>query len=158
MLAAWSVSPPTRGWTFKAKQTITAGFGFPAHAGMDRGTHTTCTASGRFPRPRGDGPCWQHFRDHPAPVSPPTRGWTPVRSGGESRLVGFPAHAGMDPDGADVYTTSARFPRPRGDGPSLCVSFWRPFQVSPPTRGWTRVLVLVHRDEQGFPAHAGMDP
>ena len=70
-------------------------------------------------------------------VSPPTRGWT-VRGGAFSVVGrGFPAHAGMDLLLAVPAPFTARFPRPRGDGP-LCDQCFPPiFGVSPPTRGWT---------------------
>ena len=76
---------------------------------------------------------------------------------------GFPAHAGMDRrSGAFAFRCSTRrFPRPRGDGPSLLVGFRHRAGtgVSPPTRGWTlmRPDDVLHRIG-GFPAHAGMDP
>ena len=76
-------------------------------------------------------------------VSPPTRGWTPSSSPVllADNLMGFPAHAGMDPQGILSLTYPGRH------------------LVSPPTRGWTRLAMpgaLV--STTGFPAHAGMDP
>ena len=66
-------------------------------------------------------------------VSPHTRGWTRRRSGPKSSCCGFP--------------------RTRGDGYE---------ESSPPTpvdtRGWTQVRPICRSDQDGFPAHAGMDP
>ena len=52
----------------------------------------------------------------------------------------------------------ARFPRSRGDGP-VDVSHGRlRIEVSPLTRGWTRLHHRTVLRVGGFPAHAGMDP
>ena len=50
------VSPPTRGWTSVSVGDWVHMPGFPAHAGMDPQTTPAGPPSGRFPRPRGDGP------------------------------------------------------------------------------------------------------
>ena len=90
-------------------------------------------------------------------VSPPTRGWTPVEHLIIRRGDGFPAHAGMDPRAAIHWGRVEGFPRPRGDGPSATRPSTYSRMVSPPTRGWTRLVVIQHRVGGGFPAHAGMD-
>ena len=53
-----------------------------------------------------------------ASVSPPTRGWTADEDVAVIERIGFPAHAGMDPDSTVLTPDRGRFPRPRGDGPS----------------------------------------
>ena len=112
----------------------------------------------RFPRPRGDGPFLKLANSTAAVVSPPTRGWTLKVRWEIWILVGFPAHAGMDPPALPAGAFTDGFPRPRGDGPLqvLCPSC--NLRVSPPTRGWTRDLVPAGHHSDGFPAHAGMDP
>ena len=152
------VSPPTRGWTSITPSPEVSASGFPAHAGMDRHCRSSLRGDRRFPRPRGDGPAQRRTRPRNVTVSPPTRGWTAktesLRTGG----VGFPAHAGMDPGRDRRPPTGTRFPRPRGDGPSVSDIRGRMTSVSPPTRGWTDVRERPVVAGAGFPAHAGMDP
>ena len=50
------------------------------------------------------------------------------------------------------------FPRPRGDGPLIERRLYVRHRVSPPTRGWTRTKLGSVDNQDGFPAHAGMDP
>ena len=64
----------------------------------------------------------------------------------------------MDPPGIAALRRRARFPRPRGDGPSKDGSRTYANVVSPPTRGWTRDIAFPLDHQFGFPAHAGMDP
>ena len=132
--------------------------GFPAHAGMDPRCWITTSRCGRFPRPRGDGPLKKRFEDAREEVSPPTRGWTWYAWTRESEPVGFPAHAGMDPQEPSLGSTARRFPRPRGDGPYVSGATLAASEVSPPTRGWTVKLLHCGIAPNGFPAHAGMDP
>ena len=153
-----TVSPPTRGWT-PAEGRFPAGRrGFPAHAGMDLRITGTATLAEGFPRPRGDGPAQSPPVLRAPSVSPPTRGWTSYSTECLDACVGFPAHAGMDRPGGARPKTSRRFPRPRGDGPSSYTSRCANGSVSPPTRGWTLPEGVEERPEEGFPAHAGMDP
>ena len=51
-----------------------------------------------------------------------------------------------------------RLPRTRGDGPASGGGFFGVPTASPHTRGWTRHTVSVADYQNGFPAHAGMDP
>ena len=157
-VASEAVSPPTRGWTVSPRWVRRTIRGFPAHAGMDPGAGPSITRRPGFPRPRGDGPVAPHPQVDLRAVSPPTRGWTHLRPPLHGDQGGFPAHAGMDLGRRLPRGHERRFPRPRGDGPvSTTVPRLRS-TVSPPTRGWTRLRhsVLLHDD--GFPAHAGMDP
>ena len=66
--------------------------------------------------------------------------------------------AGMDLPHVPGRDTGHRFPRPRGDGPRTAAPHVRGALVSPPTRGWTREGPNVSVGQDGFPAHAGMDP
>ena len=153
-----SVSPHTRGWTRRDGGRGPERRGFPAHAGMDPGIGGSPTGGTGFPRTRGDGPS-RHSAGAPAcEVSPHTRGWTlPVD---RWRVVeyGFPAHAGMDPDMPAPPSANARFPRTRGDGPRREESEPHAQGVSPHTRGWTLGRPRRAPHDEGFPAHAGMDP
>ena len=89
------------------------------------------------------------------PVSPPTRGWTPHDCLLCRALMGFPAHAGMDPRRSSVSVAIGGFPRPRGDGPDHACGSGKCRSVSPPTRGWTRHPRGTGGAVHGFPAHAG---
>ena len=172
------VSPPTRGWTLIAIDRRCAARGFPAHAGMDPSKEAHRPGGDGFPRPRGDGPCNRPCRRYPAdrfprprgdgpqstlpalpgrPVSPPTRGWTVEGRNPVTGHIGFPAHAGMDPQAQCDDQTYYWFPRPRGDGPNPNRVAQRPQMVSPPTRGWTQEHAVDNQSVPGFPAHAGMD-
>ena len=152
------VSPHTRGWTCCAQASRTDGHGFPAHAGMDPACARPASRRCRFPRTRGDGPCRSCARVRPLWVSPHTRGWTPVLLTPHFAVVGFPAHAGMDPACARPASRPCRFPRTRGDGPVGYASVGVLLAVSPHTRGWTQRSGVTQPQGIGFPAHAGMDP
>ena len=152
------VSPPTRGWTYCDRTEAPPRRGFPAHAGMDPGGRLQPPCSPWFPRPRGDGPWRETTASVLSLVSPPTRGWTLSAPRSAQRVLGFPAHAGMDPSSPHVFRSAPRFPRPRGDGPAAGVADASSGRVSPPTRGWTSERSAHRHPRSGFPAHAGMDP
>ena len=83
--------PHTRGWTFAQPLDTTEHPVSPAHAGMDLIQATYPSATGRFPRTRGDGPqelhigrCLEQF--------PRTRGDGPVASWISFGLTAFPPH------------------------------------------------------------------
>ena len=152
------VSPPTRGWTSGPRVKPRSSPGFPAHAGMDPRGSVRCWPWRRFPRPRGDGPSPDAAIAESGEVSPPTRGWTTDGADSPRACPGFPAHAGMDPAITPSRGRPQWFPRPRGDGPRRIRDQARVQAVSPPTRGWTVPVVVTDLNEEGFPAHAGMDP
>ena len=171
------VSPPTRGWTDDGRPVDWALRGFPAHAGMDPLNLRMSLQGMGFPRPRGDGPRERQGTAGHLWVSPPTRGWTVTAVIATLNVIGFPAHAGMDPRPATRSLSQIRFPRPRGDGPGCSRVGSPPPAVSPPTRGWTSSASIgqfqnwvspptrgwtsptIHHAQlpPGFPAHAGMD-
>ena len=157
-LALRTVSPPTRGWTLGMAKAVYRDIGFPAHAGMDPARASVLRDSPGFPRPRGDGPAADILGLRALWVSPPTRGWTLVGHQLGRTLLGFPAHAGMDPARGCTCRAGPWFPRPRGDGPWTRVHLQFPDRVSPPTRGWTRGAGAGLERPEGFPAHAGIDP
>ena len=135
--AVRTASPHTRGWTRRQPHRLRDGRGFPAHAGMDLGYAGERSRGSWLPRTRGDGPVrppsslWSRW------ASPHTRGWTLV--------------------GGSRCRPRLRLPRTRGDGPRLGLVTSGSISASPHTRGWTRQVRRVGVEEQGFPAHAGMD-
>ena len=90
-------SPHTRGWTRIASGSPARRQGFPAHAGMDPESANGGERRGRIPRTRGDGPQAAVSLRGLMGDSPHTRGWTAARPLVTRAVVGFPAHAGMDP-------------------------------------------------------------
>ncbi len=92
-----------------------------------------------------------------ATVAPHTRGWTRLQGPGCPRAPGCPAHAGMDPIGAQRAETLSGLPRTRGDGPLVVYFQERGVKVAPHTRGWTLALGQLEHRVGGCPAHAGMD-
>ena len=90
----------------------------------------------RFPRVRGDVPDIVSFLAGEIPV--------------------FPACAGMFPETAPAYPTTARFPRVRGDVPIACVRSYLSFRFSPRARGCSCRGSGLPQRGQVFPACAGM--
>ncbi len=149
--------PPTRGWTRDPARRRAHLPGSPAHAGMDLARARRLPDRRRLPRPRGDGPA-PSFRIVPSiEAPPPTRGWTREKRAAAEAARGSPAHAGMDPRGADEASRLPRLPRPRGDGPMMRLSPPGEYSAPPPTRGWTPRRFDGALRRNGSPAHAGMD-
>ncbi len=111
-----------------------------------------------FPRPRGDGPTQAERQRTRRKVPPPTRGWSRAAVLKDEKAGGSPAHAGMVPPQAASAARSARFPRPRGDGPPFIFSNMPSNMVPPPTRGWSPLFQFIGVAYTGSPAHAGMVP
>ena len=132
--------------------------GFPAHAGMDPRYRRRSARPRWLPRTRGDGPSGHGRSPVPGAASPHTRGWTRCVAPGDGTVVGFPAHAGMDPENGGQGCPRRRLPRTRGDGPKSRWAKVENLWASPHTRGWTRVFDDHPAHRPGFPAHAGMDP
>ena len=150
-------SPHTRGWTRLQPGGLPRRGGFPAHAGMDPSPRAWTARGRRLPRTRGDGPYEGSIRGGSYAASPHTRGWTRFRGSMPSVPRGFPAHAGMDPDGEGPEVPRLGLPRTRGDGPSGWDEVISADKASPHTRGWTRTRTRRRTPRPGFPAHAGMD-
>ena len=153
-----TASPHTRGWTRARSRCARAAGGFPAHAGMDPGLLRRQPSRRRLPRTRGDGPQPRSVDAPRTTASPHTRGWTPRHRRVAVAVVGFPAHAGMDPAPRPLRLRRGRLPRTRGDGPCAPALCARIYLASPHTRGWTLATRWLRRSRRGFPAHAGMDP
>ena len=92
-----SASPRGRGWTADLAVRQVQDGGFPAWAGMDRGSVIRSVARLWLPRVGGDGPGRQKTRAHAEGASPRGRGWTVDRAMIPGLDDGFPAWAGMDP-------------------------------------------------------------
>ena len=151
-------SPHTRGWTQQPGWNPRSVKGFPAHAGMDPWVALEVPTASRLPRTRGDGPADEAVAIATAAASPHTRGWTGMTIPADARERGFPAHAGMDPDGGQPDAACWRLPRTRGDGPGTPIQPRLSSVASPHTRGWPRACRGHRPHGPGFPAHAGMDP
>ena len=151
-------SPHTRGWTASTLIRTPSGWGFPAHAGMDPSSSCAGTGRRRVPRTRGDGPGAQRSTRCTRSGSPHTRGWTDFPLFVRQPAAGFPAHAGMDPDHRAAARHRPWVPRTRGDGPAGGTTININVRGSPHTRGWTLNDRMAITDDEGFPAHAGMDP
>ena len=151
-------SPHTRGWTPQFRGAVVAVPGFPAHAGMDPRRRATREPSCRIPRTRGDGPIGGTLRLCLRGDSPHTRGWTRNAWHRTGQGRGFPAHAGMEPLDAHSHPVRGRIPRTRGDGPAEVDMPSYRLVDSPHTRGWTPAAGRPGHGDDGFPAHAGMDP
>ena len=151
-------SPHTRGWTPGTPGGTWPPAGFPAHAGMDPAAGDRRRPPRRLPRTRGDGPAAPDGPNRTISASPHTRGWTRRVILVEHALVGFPAHAGMDPGRSRSPGARAGLPRTRGDGPDGRLAVAACDAASPHTRGWTLDRRAGRLGSDGFPAHAGMDP
>ena len=151
-------SPHTRGWTPIPGVIRVTARGFPAHAGMDRSGGVRARRGGRLPRTRGDGPRPCSVRREDPAASPHTRGWTRGDRRRPQQVRGFPAHAGMDLPAADANRYLRGLPRTRGDGPDGTRNTLTLRAASPHTRGWTPRQHPGRGRDDGFPAHAGMDP
>ena len=115
-----------------------------------------------LPRPRGDGPLISLLLVWIVVISPPARGWSPFGQLVQPREQGFPARAGMVPACTTAVAVDGlqRFPRPRGDGPSMKAGAAAIDATGFPARAGMvpiRCLLAVRR-HTGFPARAGMVP
>ena len=158
LLVAEPASPHTRGWTLGWGDAAVRRLGFPAHAGMDPRCSGGSVWPRGLPRTRGDGPRQARPPGRVVWASPHTRGWTAPKRIGMVPAPGFPAHAGMDLRRSAAAGRTSGLPRTRGDGPVASAAWVARPWASPHTRGWTRYLAAVAAGDQGFPAHAGMDP
>ena len=132
--------------------------GFPAHAGIDLPSGHCQPRALRVPRTRGDIP---PQRPLPAPRStgsPHTRGYTGDGDGDGDIVGGFPAHAGIYPDGLGNHWYARWVPRTRGDIPYAYMGAVAVYAGSPHTRGYTAAGKGLRDILLGFPAHAGIYP
>ena len=152
------VPPPARGWSRHRTRPPRHQPGSPASAGMvPRGRVPGKTIT-RFPRQRGDGPSGRCRGGLDQRVPPPARGWSHGAARQDGRGYGSPASAGMVPVSPMSDVTVTRFPRQRGDGPSMTLGSSLVKGVPPPARGWSWSGPLRQCRSGGSPASAGMVP
>ena len=72
-------------------------------------------------------------------------------------VVVFPTHVGMDRHCLHYGYSVNGIPHPRGDGPPIILTGENEAGYSPPTWGWTAVLIRNERLYLVFPTHVGMD-
>ena len=113
------VPPQARGCTHIEILVETTQTGSPAGAGMHLRCLTSWWVHARFPRRRGDAP--EKLRCHRwrSMVPPQARGCTLSGSVGILAIIGSPAGAGMHLLSQGLERFIYRFPRRRGDAPSL---------------------------------------
>ena len=93
--ACQAFSPHTRGCSHSFHLGPGQVTVFPAYAGMFRSSFSLLVALFRFPRIRGDVPCWKELIIFVMKFSPHTRGCSFVVILVMRILVVFPAYAGM---------------------------------------------------------------
>ena len=111
-------SPRLRGWTQREIARRMGERGFPAPAGMDRGSARGPRRAPRLPRACGDGPSFGAPPTLLVAASPRLRGWTRLPPARPRAAPGFPAPAGMDPPATRGASLHQRLPRACGDGPA----------------------------------------
>ena len=92
----WRISPPAWGWTDAESRLLREIGDFPTRVGMDRVRGVIMWANGRFPHPRGDGPCGYEWEVRDYEISPPAWGWTAGSRMMASIRFDFPTRVGMD--------------------------------------------------------------
>ena len=149
-------SPHTRGCSYLIDRWKAGVIVFPAYAGMFRGCNRNQSASGSFPRIRGDVPRGPDHRYYFFRFSPHTRGCSYLDVLGEMPAVVFPAYAGMFLGPSRLSSRHIRFPRIRGDVPIHPHRGRRVGEFSPHTRGCSESFDSVVQQNAVFPAYAGM--
>ena len=90
--------------------------------------------------------------------SPRARGCSQFSPCGGSGYTVFPACAGMFLICNQTHKIQPRFPRVRGDVPSLCATITMVSSFSPRARGCSGLTLSTLRSNRVFPACAGMFP
>ena len=91
-------------------------------------------------------------------ATPRTRGSTVRVSPSWPTGQGYPAHAGIDPQGVYFFWRKHRLPRARGDRPMSPLPLGVEITATPRTRGSTPSPDPLGHGPRGYPAHAGIDP
>ena len=110
-------SPHTRGCSYEAAKLEYDQAVFPAYAGMFRSNTIASHDVTRFPRIRGDVPCFNRSQSSVRVFSPHTRGCSHVADEAGDIANVFPAYAGMFRGPRPAPRCGPRFPRIRGDVP-----------------------------------------
>ena len=129
---------------------------FPAYAGMFRLSLASGHSGSRFPRIRGDVPCWMKAPRIYRWFSPHTRGCSFSNLKLFANLWVFPAYAGMFPARDSPDFRPLGFPRIRGDVPSGSPPRLPRNEFSPHTRGCSPHPRCCPSRYRVFPAYAGM--
>ena len=129
---------------------------FPAYAGMFPGPKKIARNLPRFPRIRGDVPLSTMPRSPCGKFSPHTRGCSAPPEISTVTTTVFPAYAGMFRSPPHHTMASLRFPRIRGDVPTLPTAPHAHSLFSPHTRGCSPAGLLTIHNINVFPAYAGM--
>ena len=149
-------SPRTRGCSGLWLITLQLQPVFPAHAGMFRITPALFMGTCGFPRARGDVPPVKLAHNDFPMFSPRTRGCSELRAENYPVDAVFPAHAGMFRFRNGKPQPPRRFPRARGDVPSIWGVGEGVTLFSPRTRGCSSYTLVETVPSRVFPAHAGM--
>ena len=147
--------PPTRGIPPPGRQRLRSSRSTPAHAGNTGGIGMRGTASGVYPRPRGEYICIPHGSTPSRGLPPPTRG---IRLGFDICGLSYrstPAHAGNTRSLVPPAVAPAVYPRPRGEYLAIILHRRAIRGLPPPTRGILRIPSHTPVDAGSTPAHAG---
>ena len=154
-IAAFGLSPPTRGNLRSRTHRRRIRRSIPAHAGEPVLSPPRAWRHRVYPRPRGGTARWRLLHLIVRGLSPPTRGNPNYCLAQLDRRGSIPAHAG-EPARILAYRRSRSvYPRPRGGTVAMSKPLALDLGLSPPTRG-NRDEMRVRRTIQGsIPAHAG---
>ena len=126
-------SPPTRRSTPIGRRCDSGHAGFSAHAEIDPIFDKVAPHLTGLLRPRGE-------------------------EGINAARMGFSAHEEIDPNGTTETGRRSGLLRPRGDRPCPTIFSDAGREASPPTRRSTPAVQDVERYQEGFSAHAEIDP
>ncbi len=110
-------APHARGSTRRRSETLRAGAGCPACAGIDPERLALALNWEGLPRMRGDRPTSSDAFVNVCAAAPHARGSTRQAKRTTRSAYGCPACAGIDPRGDTMATHELRLPRMRGDRP-----------------------------------------
>ena len=109
----------------------------------------------RLPRIRGDRPCFVATGGDYIKATPHTRGSTRDRSHPSHYATGYPAYAGIDPEGMRCCECGKGY-RIRGSTVSVAYNR-RSLLGCPRIRGSTLLSLMLRHLATGYPAYAGID-
>ncbi len=130
------ISPPAWGWPGLLASSLVWLIDFPTRVGMARVASILPLLLSRFPHPRGDGPLGDLQWLVDVRISPPAWGWPVFWLCVVLVLRDFPTRVGMARRRSARWSTTRRFPHPRGDGPQSMRRLYRTPTISPPAWGW----------------------
>ena len=128
-------SPRARGCSAARPSRVCESVVFPACAGMFPRRRYPCLFPWRFPRVRGDVPCWQVRNCSARVFSPRARGCSQLFPAPRPRASVFPACAGMFRLRLSIWACLRCFPRVRGDVPAFIIILASGLWFSPRARG-----------------------